>query len=415
MAVTYSYKGILGNKYTEGKIVAINKDEAAFKLKEDKIIITSLSKVSGKEESKKIKKEVKEVKAKKIPKKIPITEVITFTKKFETMVRAGLPILEAIKMIEEQTEHKGFRLLVSDIHQSVESGDTLSDSFEKFPGAFDNIYINLLRAGESSGKVQLFLSKLVINMEKQEKIKSSIKGAMTYPSILLIVAGAVVSLMLIFVVPVFEEMFEGKAGGLPAATQFVVDMSNFLRDPLRGGILAITLVASFMSLSFAIRRSHKIKRGWHKLVLKLPLFGGLVINSSLSKIAMIQGNLRAAGVPEMEALDIAASASNNLIIKEAMVNVRRGVFSGEPLSKLFEKTPDIFPPSFVALVSVGERTGNMEEMYGSIASYYESEMDVVIGRLTVMLEPIMMVFMGITVGGILVAMYTPMFAMGDTF
>jgi len=415
MAVTYSYKGILGNKYTEGKIVAINKDEAAFKLKEDKIIITSLSKLSGKEESKKIKKEVKEVKAKKIPKKIPITEVITFTKKFETMVRAGLPILEAIKMIEEQTEHKGFRLLVSDIHQSVESGNTLSDSFEKFPGAFDNIYINLLRAGESSGKVQLFLSKLVINMEKQEKIKSSIKGAMTYPSILLIVAGAVVSLMLIFVVPVFEEMFEGKAGGLPAATQFVVNMSNFLRDPLRGGILAITLVASFMSLSFAIRRSPKIKRGWHKLVLKLPLFGGLVINSSLSKIAMIQGNLRAAGVPEMEALDIAASASNNLIIKEAMVNVRRGVFSGEPLSKLFEKTPDIFPPSFVALVSVGERTGNMEEMYGSIASYYESEMDVVIGRLTVMLEPIMMVFMGITVGGILVAMYTPMFAMGDTF
>ena len=415
MAVTYSYKGILGNKYTEGKIVAINKDEAAFKLKEDKIIITSLSKVSGKEESKKIKKEVKEVKAKKIPKKIPITEVITFTKKFETMVRAGLPILEAIKMIEEQTEHKGFRLLVSDIHQSVESGNTLSDSFEKFPGAFDNIYINLLRAGESSGKVQLFLSKLVINMEKQEKIKSSIKGAMTYPSILLIVAGAVVSLMLIFVVPVFEEMFEGKAGGLPAATQFVVNMSNFLRDPLRGGILAITLVASFMSLSFAIRRSHKIKRGWHKLVLKLPLFGGLVINSSLSKIAMIQGNLRAAGVPEMEALDIAASASNNLIIKEAMVNVRRGVFSGEPLSTLFEKTPDIFPPSFVALVSVGERTGNMEEMYGSIASYYESEMDVVIGRLTVMLEPIMMVFMGVTVGGILVAMYTPMFAMGETF
>jgi len=415
MAVTYSYKGILGNKYTEGKIVAINKDEAAFKLKEDKIIITSLTKVSGKEESKKIKKEVKDVKAKKIPKKIPITEVITFTKKFETMVRAGLPILEAIKMIEEQTEHKGFRLLVSDIHQSVESGNTLSDSFEKFPGAFDNIYINLLRAGESSGKVQLFLSKLVINMEKQEKIKSSIKGAMTYPSILLVVAGAVVSLMLIFVVPVFEEMFEGKAGGLPAATQFVVDVSNFLRNPLKGGVLAILLVSSFMSLSFLIRKSHKIKRGWHKLVLKLPLFGGLIINSSLSKIAMIQGNLRAAGVPEMEALDIAASASNNLIIKEAMVNVRRGVFSGEPLSKLFEKTPDIFPPSFVALISVGERTGNMEEMYGSIASYYESEMDVVIGRLTVMLEPIMMVFMGITVGGILVAMYTPMFAMGDTF
>ena len=413
MAVTYSYKGILGNKYTEGKIVALNKDEAAFKLKEDKIIITSLVKVSGKEEVIKSKKESK--KATKIPKKIPIGEVITFTKKFETMVRAGLPILETIKMIEEQTDHKGFKLLISDIHQSVESGNTLSDSFEKYPGAFDNIYINLLRAGESSGKVQLFLSKLVINMEKQEKIKTSIKSAMTYPIILLIVATAVVAMMLIFVVPVFEEMFANNEGGLPATTQAVVNISNFLRDPLKGGVLAFSVVAIFMSVSFSIRKSYKIRKTWHQIVLKLPLFGGLVNKSSLSKIAMIQGNLRAAGVPEMEALDIAASSSSNLIIKEAMDGVRRGVFSGEPLSQLFGKSPSIFPPSFVALVSVGERTGNMEEMYGSIASYYESEMDVVIARLTAMLEPIMMVFMGITVGGILVAMYTPMFQMGETF
>ena len=413
MAVTYSYKGILGNKYTEGKIVGLNKDEAAFKLKEDKIIITSLVKVSGKEEVIKSKKESK--KATKIPKKIPIGEVITFTKKFETMVRAGLPILETIKMIEEQTDHKGFKLLISDIHQSVESGNTLSDSFEKYPGAFDNIYINLLRAGESSGKVQLFLSKLVINMEKQEKIKTSIKSAMTYPIILLIVATAVVAMMLIFVVPVFEEMFANNEGGLPATTQAVVNISNFLRDPLKGGVLAFSVVAIFMSVSFSIRKSYKIRKTWHQIVLKLPLFGGLVNKSSLSKIAMIQGNLRAAGVPEMEALDIAASSSSNLIIKEAMDGVRRGVFSGEPLSQLFGKSPSIFPPSFVALVSVGERTGNMEEMYGSIASYYESEMDVVIARLTAMLEPIMMVFMGITVGGILVAMYTPMFQMGETF
>ena len=299
MAVTYSYKHLAGMKDSK-VIVAINKDEAAFKLKEDKIIITSLQKVSGKEESKAVKKDVKVAKkALKIPKKVPVTEVITFTKKFETMVRAGLPILDSINMIEEQTEHKGMRLIIADIHKSVESGNTLSDSFEQYPGAFDNIYINLLRAGESSGKVQLFLSKLVINMEKQEKIKSSIKGAMTYPTILLIVAGAVVTLMLVFVVPVFEEMFDGKAGGLPAATQFVVDMSNFLRNPLKGGVLAIALVTSFMSLSFAIRKSYKIKRSWHKLVLKLPLFGGLVIKSSLSKIAMIQGNLRAAGVPEI--------------------------------------------------------------------------------------------------------------------
>ena len=191
------------------------------------------------------------------------------------MVRAGVPILESIKMIELQTEHKGFQIDCLDIHQSVESGNTLSDSFEKFPGAFDNIYINLLRAGESSGKVQLFLSKLVINMEKQEKIKSSIKGAMMYPMILLIVAMAVVTLMLVFVVPVFEEMFEGKAGGLPAATQAVVNISNFLRNPLKGGVLAISIMLLYIH-HLQSRKSLRLRRLWHKLVLKLPLFGGLV-------------------------------------------------------------------------------------------------------------------------------------------
>ncbi len=162
MAVTYTYKGIQGNKYTEGKIIALNKDEAAFKLKEEKIIITSLNKISGKEEGQKKEKVTK--KAKKIPKKIPVKDVIVFTKKFETMVRAGLRIQESLKMIEKQTNHKGFRLILENIHQSVDSGNPLSDSFEKYPGAFDNIYVNLLRAGESSGKVQLFLMKLVTNM-----------------------------------------------------------------------------------------------------------------------------------------------------------------------------------------------------------------------------------------------------------
>ena len=205
MAVTYSYKGIQSNKYTEGQITALNKDEAAFKLKEDKIIITSLVKLSGKET--KPQKEAKIKSGKIASKKIPVTEVIVFTKKFETMVRAGLPILETIAMIEKQTKHKGFKLIIQDIHNSVESGTTLSDSFEKYKDVFDTVYINLLRAGESSGKVQLFLQKLVINMEKQQKIKSDIKSALTYPIILLIVATAVVVLMMIFVVPVFQDMF----------------------------------------------------------------------------------------------------------------------------------------------------------------------------------------------------------------
>ena len=411
MAVTYSYKGIQSNKYTEGQITALNKDEAAFKLKEDKIIITSLVKLSGKEI--KPQKELKIKSSKRASKKIPANEVIVFTKKFETMVRAGLPILETISMIEKQTKHKGFKLIIQDIHNSVESGTTLSDSFEKYSDVFDTVYINLLRAGESSGKVQLFLQKLVINMEKQEKIKSDIKSALTYPIILLIVATAVVVLMMIFVVPVFQDMFANNPGGLPGSTQMVVNISDFMRDPLKGGVLAVSIISIFFIASFLIKKNYKLRRFWHSIVLKIPLFGGLVNKSSLAKISMILSNLRAAGVPEMEALDIAANASTNIVIQNSMIDIKRGVFSGEPLSKLFAKSPSIFTPSFIALVSVGEKTGNMEEMYGSIASYYEGEMDVTISRLTSMLEPIMMVFMGVTIGGILVAMYTPMFQMGE--
>lgn len=413
MAVTYSYKGIQSNKYTEGQITALNKDEAAFKLKEDKIIITSLVKLSGKET--KPQKELKIKSSKKASKKIPVNEVIVFTKKFETMVRAGLPILETIAMIEKQTKHKGFKLIIQDIHNSVESGAALSDSFEKYSDVFDTVYINLLRAGESSGKVQLFLQKLVINMEKQQKIRSDIKSALTYPIILLVVATAVVVLMMIFVVPVFQDMFANNPGGLPGSTQMVVNISDFMRDPLKGGVLAMSLISIFFIASFSIKKNYKLRRIWHNVVLKIPLFGGLVNKSSLAKISMILSNLRAAGVPEMEALDIAANSCTNIIIKESMIDIKRGVFSGEPLSKLFAKSPSIFTPSFIALVSVGEKTGNMEEMYSSIASYYEGEMDVTITRLTSMLEPMMMVFMGITIGGILVAMYTPMFQMGETF
>jgi type IV pilus assembly protein PilC len=410
MSAKYSYKGIQSSKYTEGKIEALNKDEAAYKLKQQKIIITSLEKISGKEEVE--EKNTKTKISKKAPKKVPVHEVIVFTKKLETMIRAGLPILETIAMIQEQTEDQGLKWVIEKIHQDVESGTPLSDAFAKHSQVFNNVYINLLRAGESSGKVDLFLKKLVIGMEKDEKIRSSIKGALTYPIVLLVVATAVIILMMVYVVPVFQEMFAGAKGGLPAPTQIIVGMSEFLRDPLRGGFLAAVIAGIFFSVSVAVKKSYKLRKSWHKMILKLPLFGELIQKSALSKIAMIQGNLTAAGVPVIEALDISASSIDNIIIHEAMIDIKRGVFSGEPLSKLFEKRRAIFPMTFTAMVSVGERTGNMEEMFESIALYYEEEMDSTVEKLTAMLEPIMIVFMGGTIGFILVAMYMPMFQMG---
>ena len=411
MAAVYKYKGIQGNQYTDGKVEALNKDEAAFKLKEDKIIITSLERISGEEVE---LDDDTGKKVKRIKKKVPVHEVIVFTKKLETMIRAGLPILETISMIEKQTVNPTLKQVITQIHSDVESGTPLSDSFAKHSYVFNNVYINLLRAGESSGKVDLFLSKLVIGMEKDEKIRSSIKGALTYPIVLLIVAMAVIILMMVFVVPVFQDMFKGVPGGLPETTQIVVDISEFMRNPMGGGLLAVVFVAISISLSALVKSNYKIRRSWHKFILKLPLFGELIQKSALAKIAMIQGNLTAAGVPVMESLDIAATSNDNIVIKEAMIEVKKGVFSGEPLSVLFEKNPPVFPATFTAMTSVGERTGNMEEMFESIARYYEEEMDITIAQLTSMLEPIMIVFMCVTIGFILVAMYTPMFQMGQT-
>ncbi len=405
----YSWKGLQNAKYAEGEIVALNRDEAAYLLRQQKIIITSLDLTSGEE-----KKKDQDNKPKKIRKikKIPARDIIVFTKKLETMVRSGLPILETISMLNEQTENPSLNFVVSQIHQDLESGTPLSDAFAKHPTVFDNVYINMLKAGESSGKIDLFMNRLVIGMEKAEKIKSDVKGALTYPVILLVVAIAVISVMMIFVVPVFQDMFKNVEGGLPGATQFVVNISEFLRDPLQGGVFAGGILGILFVAKLSIRNNRGIRRKAHALLLKLPVLGELVRNSTLSKIAMIQGNLTAAGVAVLESIDIASSSTDNLIVQEAMTDVKRGVFSGAPLSELYQKHPEVFTPTFSAMVSVGERTGRMDEMFASISTYYEEETDSSVKQLTSMLEPIMMVFLGGTIGFILIAMYTPMFSMG---
>ena len=409
----FAWKGLKDGQYASGRIEGINRDEAAFKVKEQKVIITSLTRLSGAEQvEEKAPEPLKP--GRRVGKKVPVKELVLFTKKLEAMMRAGLPILDTIILITAQIENKVMKSVIEQIKIDVESGTPLSDSFAKHPTVFDDIYVNLLKAGESSGKMDTFLGKLVEGIEKSQKIRSKIKSAMVYPTILLVVAVAVIAIMMVYVVPVFQEMFSGFAGGLPAVTQAVINISEFVRDPWRGGLLLGSVVGIIVMLTQMIKRSYKFRKRFHKFVLKLPLFGSLIQKSALAKLSMVQGNLSAAGVPVLESLDICASAMTNLIIKEATIEVKRGVFSGEPLSELYQKESKIFPTTFHAMVSVGEKTGNMEEMFGTISNYYEEEMDEVVDRLTAMLEPVMIVFMGTTIGFILLAMYTPMFMMGET-
>ena len=409
----YAWKGLKDSQYATGRIEGINREEAAFKVKEQKVIITSLVRLSGAEVVEEKPTETSRP-TRQRGKKVPVKELVIFTKKLEAMMRAGLPILDTIILIIDQVENKTMKAVIEQIKVDVESGTPLSDAFAKHPLVFDEIYVNLLKAGESSGKMDTFLGKLVEGIEKSQKIRAKIKSAMVYPTILLIVAIAVIAIMMIYVVPVFQEMFSGFSGGLPAVTQMVIDISEFVRDPWGGGVLLVSVVGAIIILAQSIKRSYKFRRRFHRFVLKLPLFGSLIQKSALAKLSMVQGNLSSAGVPVLESLDICASAMTNLVIKEATIEVKRGVFSGEPLSELYQKEPKIFPSTFYAMVSVGEKTGNMEEMFTSISNYYEGEMDGIVDRLTAMLEPIMIVFMGATIGFILLAMYTPMFMMGET-
>ena len=407
---TFAYKGISDGKYVEGNIEAINSDEASHKLKEQKIIITNLiraAKGKKKEEKGEKKKSSFSLFGKK---KAKVEDVLIFSKQFATMVKAGLPILQVLTMLRDQLESPAMKEVVEDIRKSLEGGVTLSKCFEKYPELFDNIYVNLIKAGEASGKLDVFLLKIVDSLEKKEGIKKKIKSALMYPGIMFTVAVTVSAFMLIKVVPVFAKMYDGMGIELPAATATIMAMSDFLRGT-GGMILLLSLITFFIVFKYLTSKNEKFKYMWHKQVLKLPIFGDMILKSMLARISLIMGNLSAAGVNLLESLEIAKSVSTNVVVLESLENVKKGVFSGVTLTKLFLKDP-LFPPTFSQLISVGEQTGQLDEMFGSVAKYYESEFDTVVENLSSLIEPIMIVFMGLMIGGLMIAMYSPIFNVG---
>ena len=407
----FTYKGISDGRYVEGDIEALNAEEASHKLKEQKIIITNLIRASNK--SKKTTKDKKKsagfsLFGKKQPK---VEDILIFSKQFATMVKAGLPILQVLSMLKDQLENPSMRDVVEDIRKSLEGGVTLSKCFEKYPKLFDNVYINLIKAGEASGKLDVFLLKIVESLEKKENIRKKIKSALMYPSIMFSVAITVSAFMLIKVVPVFAKMYDGMGIELPAATATIMAMSDFLRGS-GGLILLLSIITFVVGFRYLTAKNEKIRYAWHKQVLKLPVFGDMILKSMLARISLIMGNLSAAGVNLLESLEIAKSVSTNVVVLESLENIKKGVFSGDTLTKLFLKDP-LFPPTFSQLISVGEQTGQLDEMFGSVAKYYESEFDTVVDNLSSLIEPIMIVFMGVMIGGLMIAMYSPIFNVGS--
>ena len=404
----YTYKGISAGKYIEGEIEAINQEEASHKLKEQKIIITNLIKSKKKKDEKKEKS--KGAGFSLFKKKVKTEDILIFSKQFATMVKAGLPILQILEMLRDQLENPAMKEVIEDIRKSLEGGVTLSKCFEKYPLLFDNVYVNLIKAGEASGKLDIFLLKITESLEKKEKIKKKIKGALMYPSIMFTVAITVSAFMLVKVVPVFAKMYDGMGIALPKPTAIIMSMSDFLRGA--GGLtLLFGSIGGFLLFRYLVKNNAAIRYKWHKQVLKLPVFGDMILKSLIARISLILGNLSAAGVNLLESLEIAKSVSNNDVVTEAIENVKKGVFSGDTLTKLFLKEP-LFPPTFSQLISVGEQTGQLDEMFDSVATYYEEEFDNTVDNMSSLIEPIMIVFMGIMIGGLMIAMYSPIFNVG---
>ena len=410
-AVSFEYKGIAEGKYTEGIIEALDKDEASFKLREKKVIITSINIVKGQKVKKKKEAKGGGLFGNLFLGKVKTKDLTLFAKKISTMVRAGLPILDSIKMVEEQTDSKRLKLIINQIAKDLEAGTALSKCFARNPDVFDKIFVNMIKAGEASGKLDIFLVKLTEILERRQDIRRKIKRASFYPKILFFVAGGITVFMLIKVVPIFEEMYGGMGVPLPGLTKLIISASNFVQS--MAGLITFILLGTFYYLFKVLNNKiPDFKRRVDKLSFKLPIFGNLIAQSIYARVALVMANLVAAGVSVIETLEIVKETNNNLVVRDAIENVKRGVFSGMDLSKLFLKE-SVFPSQFGQLIAVGEKTGNLEEMFTSIANYYQEEFDSAVKTLSTAIEPLMIVIIGALIGFLLLAMYMPIFNAGS--
>lgn len=338
--------------------------------------------------------------------RVPLKNLVVFTRQFATMIDAGLPIVQCLDLLANAEPHKGFKEKLLAIKADVESGSTLADSMRRHPGAFDSLYCALVTAGEEAGILDTVMNRLAIEIEKSQKLRRKIKGAFTYPTVVLVVATLVVILLLYKVIPTFTAMFAEMGGGeLPGPTQFVVMLSEFVQSNIlfiAGGLFGLVIFSSWFMRNRATRAI------FDRAILKAPLFGPLVRKAAVARFSRTLGTMVASGVPIVDSLEIVSQTSGNMTIEGAILYVREKIAEGQNMVDPLTETA-VFPHMVVQMIGVGESTGALDTMLNKIADFYEDEVDVAVEGLTSMLEPLLMVFLGIVVGGMLIAMYLPIF------
>jgi type IV pilus assembly protein PilC len=328
-----------------------------------------------------------------------------FTRQFATMIDAGLPLIQGLDILGSQEPNPTLKKAITKIKGDVESGTTLSNALKRHPKIFSDLYVSLVAAGEMGGMLDTILNRLAIYIEKNEKLKSKVKSAMVYPSVVLIISIIVIAVLLIFVIPVFQEMFEGLGGELPALTQAVVDMSAFLRHNI------IYILATIVALYFAFAKFKSTEKGRvivDKTLLGLPVLGTLLKKSAVANFTRTLETMTSSGVPILEGLVIVSATAGNKVIEKAILDTKTSISEGKTIAEPLAKS-GIFPPMVTQMISVGESTGALDTMLGKIADFYEDEVDTAVDALTSLIEPFMMVFLGGTIGTMLAAMYLPIF------
>jgi len=339
--------------------------------------------------------------------KVRGTDVVIFARQFATMINAGLPLIQSLNILQSQQENKTFKTVLKEIKDNVEEGQTLAEALGKHPKIFDELFVNMVAAGEVGGILDTILNRLSAYMEKAMKLKRMVKGAMTYPAIVLVIAVVVVAVILIFVIPVFEKMFADFGGTLPVPTQIVVALSDFVKGYVIYIIIALGIFA------YAFKRFYSTEKGRalvDDISLKLPVFGPLLRKVAVSKFTRTMSTMISSGVPILEALDIVAKTAGNKTVEKAINKVRSGITQGRTMAEPLGES-GVFPSMVVQMVAVGEQTGALDAMLGKIADFYDDEVDAAVEGLTSMIEPFMMVFLGATIGGLVIAMYLPIFKM----
>ncbi|CBE70084.1 MAG: type II secretion system F family protein [Candidatus Methylomirabilis oxygeniifera] len=338
-------------------------------------------------------------------KKVKDKDLAVFTRQLATMIDAGLPLVQCLDTLASQQPNKGFKNILAEIREDVEGGSTFTTALKRHPTVFTPLYANMVEAGEAGGMLDTILNRLAVYIEKATTLRRKVKGALIYPSTIVVVAIAVVVFLLIFVIPVFAGFFEGSGVELPLPTQIVMTLSRLVRTY----ILACLgfLIAGVVGIRFTYK-TEKGRRAIDALFLRIPVFGALFRKVAVARFTRTLGTLIASGVPILDGLDITAKTTGNKVAEEAIMKTRGSIAEGKTIADPL-KISGVFPPMVVQMISVGEQSGSLDSMLEKIADFYDAEVDQAVANLTALIEPILMVFLGVVVGGMIVAMYLPIF------